>query len=194
MIETTYSQLKLPTCIVLTGTIAQQLVIAQPSNRHVLKKNMKFMHGIFKCQNGYWKQIYHTSRTYCPLKARLWKLLRSNVSRLSLKSKTWCRAKRLRPTWIYSRQSLGTVYCALSFTTIKRDDFNFHITNFSFLSSNIQSSPAQGVFISHIIQFARTCSSYECFILGAVRLSNKLLGQVYVKKRLKSSLRKFYGR
>ena len=76
----------------------------------------------------------------------------------------------------------------------KRDDFNFHITNFPFLSSNIQSSPAYGVFISQLIRYARTCSSYECFILRAMRLSNKLLGQGYVKERLKSSLRKFYGR
>ena len=30
----------------------------------------------------------------------------------------------------------------------KRDDFNFHITHFPFLSSNILSSPADGVFIS----------------------------------------------
>ena len=62
----------------------------------------------------------------------------------------------------------------------KRDDFNFNITNFPFLSSNTPSS-------------IRTCSSYECFILRAMRLSNKLLGQGYVKERLKSSLRKFYG-
>ena len=76
----------------------------------------------------------------------------------------------------------------------KRDNFNFHITNFPFLSSNIPSSPAYGVFISQLIRYARACSSYECFILRAMRLSNKLLGQGYVKERLKSSLRKFYGR
>ena len=76
----------------------------------------------------------------------------------------------------------------------KRDDFNFHITNFPFLSSNIPSSPAYGVLISQLIRYARACSSYECFILRAMRLSNKLLGQGYVKERLKSSLRKFYGR
>ena len=76
----------------------------------------------------------------------------------------------------------------------KRDDFNFHITNFPFLSSNIPSSPAYGVFISQIIRYARACSSYGCFILRAMRLSNKLLGQGYVKERLKSSLRKSYGR
>ena len=76
----------------------------------------------------------------------------------------------------------------------KRDDFNFHITNFPFLSSNIPSSPAYGVFISQLIRYARACSSYECFILRAVRLSSKLLRQGYVVERLKSSLRKFYGR
>ena len=70
----------------------------------------------------------------------------------------------------------------------------FHVTNFPFLSSNIPSSPAYGVFISQLIRYARACSSYECFILRAMRLSNKLLGQGYVKERLKSSLRKFYGR
>ena len=76
----------------------------------------------------------------------------------------------------------------------KRDDFNFHITNFPFLSSNIPSSPAYGVFISQLIRYSRACSSYECFILRARRLSSKLLKQGYLAERLKSSLRKFYGR
>ena len=76
----------------------------------------------------------------------------------------------------------------------KRDDFNFHITNFPFLSSNIPYSPAYGVFISQLIRYARACSSYECFIPRAARLSSKLLRQGYVMERLKSSLRKFYGR
>ena len=57
----------------------------------------------------------------------------------------------------------------------KRDDFNFHITNFPFLSSNIPSSPAYDVFISQLIRYARACSSYGCFILRARRLSSKLL-------------------
>ena len=65
----------------------------------------------------------------------------------------------------------------------KRDDFNFHITNFPFLSSNILSSPAYGA-----------CSSYECFILRARQLSSKLLKQGYLAECLKSSFRKFYGR
>ena len=76
----------------------------------------------------------------------------------------------------------------------KSDDFNFHITNFPFLNSNIPSSTAYGVFISHLIRYDRACSSYKCFILRALRLSCKLLGQEYVQERLKSSLRKFYDR
>ena len=74
------------------------------------------------------------------------------------------------------------------------DDFNFHITNFPFLSSNIPTSPAYSVFISQLIRYAGACSSYGCFILRAMRLYNKLLEQGYVKERLKSSLRKFYCR
>ena len=62
----------------------------------------------------------------------------------------------------------------------KRDDFNFYITNLPFLSSNIPSSPAYGVFISQLIRHARAYSSNECFIRRAVRLSIKLLGQGYV--------------
>ena len=72
----------------------------------------------------------------------------------------------------------------------KRDDFNFHITNVPFLNSNIPPSPAYGgVFISQLthVRYARTCPSYECFSLRAVRLSCKLLGQGYVKERFKSS-------
>ena len=76
----------------------------------------------------------------------------------------------------------------------KRDDFNFHITNFPFLSSDIPSSPAYGVFISQLIRYARASSSYECFTLRARRLASKLLKQGYLAERLKSSFRKFYGR
>ena len=51
----------------------------------------------------------------------------------------------------------------------KGDDFNFRITNFPFLSSNIPASPAYGFFISQLIRYARACSLYECFILRATR-------------------------
>ena len=75
----------------------------------------------------------------------------------------------------------------------KRDDFDFHITNFPFLSSNLLSSPAYGVFISQLIRYTRACSTYDCFILRARRLSSKLPKQGYLLERWKSSFRKFYG-
>ena len=90
------------------------------------------------------------------------------------------------------RTSLGTSIL-LPFTTNVTILISI-LQTFQFLSSNIPSSPAFGVFISQLIRYARASSSYECFILRAVRLSNKLLGQGYVKERLRSSLRKFYGR
>ena len=76
----------------------------------------------------------------------------------------------------------------------KQNDFNFHITNWPFLSSNIPSSPAYGVFISQLIRYARACSVYECFILRARRFSSMLLKQGYLLECLKSSFRNFNGR
>ena len=76
----------------------------------------------------------------------------------------------------------------------KRDDFNFHITNFSFLSSNIPFTPVYGVFIYQLIRYARACFSYECFILRAMLLSRQLLKKGYLVERLKLSFRKFYCR
>ena len=75
----------------------------------------------------------------------------------------------------------------------KRDVFNYNIANFPFLGRNILALPAYDVFISQLIRYARACS-YECFVLRATRLSNKLLEQGYVKECLKSSLKMFYGR
>ena len=50
------------------------------------------------------------------------------------------------------------------------------------------------VFISQHIRYTRACSSNDCFILRARRLSSKLLKQGYLVERLNSSLREFYGR
>ena len=76
----------------------------------------------------------------------------------------------------------------------KRDDFNFSIVNFPYLCSNIPSSPAYGVYVSQLIRYAWACSTYEQFIMRGKLLTNKLLKQEYQELRLKSSLRKFYGR
>ena len=44
-------------------------------------------------------------------------------------------------------------------------------------------------YLSFYIRYARTCSSYEWFILRARRLSSKLLKHGYLMERLKSSLK-----
>ena len=43
----------------------------------------------------------------------------------------------------------------------KRDDFNLHIGNFAFLSSNIPSGPSSGVYISQLVRYARCCTYYD---------------------------------
>ena len=45
----------------------------------------------------------------------------------------------------------------------KCDDFDFHIVNFPFLSSNIPSSPSYGVHVLQLIRYARCCSHYSDF-------------------------------
>ena len=46
----------------------------------------------------------------------------------------------------------------------KRDTFGFHIVNFPFMSSNIPSAPAYGVYASQLIRYARCCSNYIDFL------------------------------
>ena len=46
----------------------------------------------------------------------------------------------------------------------KRDTFGFHIVNFPFMSSNIPSAPAYGVYASQLIRCARCCSNYSDFL------------------------------
>ena len=76
----------------------------------------------------------------------------------------------------------------------KRDSFNFPIVNFPFMSSNIPSAPAYGVYISQLIRYSRACDQYQDFLDRVHLLTNKLLNQGFIDTRLKLSLQKFYGR
>ena len=75
----------------------------------------------------------------------------------------------------------------------KRDDFNFPIVNFPFMSSNIPASPAYGVFVSQLIRYARANSNYQDFLHRGSQLASKLVAQGYLRSRLKATFRKFYG-
>ena len=76
----------------------------------------------------------------------------------------------------------------------KRDDFNFHIVNFLFLCSNIPATPAYGVYVSQLIRYSRASSKYVDFVERGMLLSRKLLRQGYESIKVRSSLKKFYGR
>jgi hypothetical protein len=79
---------------------------------------------------------------------------------------------------------------------VKRDDFSFTIVNFPYIHvcSNIPLSPAQRVYISQLIRYARACSTYDQFLSWSRLLTDKLMLQGFLQSRLMSAFRKFYGR
>ena len=74
------------------------------------------------------------------------------------------------------------------------DDFDFHTVNFSFLSSNIPSSPSYVVYILQLVRCAQCCSHYEYFRYHHKFLDDRLLSQSYIALRLEKSFKNFYGR
>ena len=76
----------------------------------------------------------------------------------------------------------------------KRDTFGFHIVNFPFMSSNIPSAPAYGVYASYLIRYARCCSNYSDFLSCYRALVTRLLSHGYKVNRLSNTFKKFYGR
>ena len=76
----------------------------------------------------------------------------------------------------------------------KRDTFGFHIVKFPFMSSNIPSAPAYGVYASQLIRYAHCCSNYSDFLSCHRALVTRLLSQGYKVNRLSNTFKKFYGR
>ena len=76
----------------------------------------------------------------------------------------------------------------------KHDAFGFHIVNFPFMSSNIPSAPAYGVYASQLVRYARCCSNCSDFLIRHRALVKRLLSQGYKVNRLSNTFKKFYGR
>ena len=76
----------------------------------------------------------------------------------------------------------------------KRYAFRFYIVNLLFMSSNILSAPAYGVYASQLIRYARCCSNYPDFLLLHRALVTRLLPQGYKVNPLSNTFKKFYGR
>ena len=84
-------------------------------------------------------------------------------------------------------------YLDLLFIRDKRDAFGFHIVNFPFMSSNIPTAPAYGVYAPQLIRYARCCSNYSDFLLRHRALVTRLLSQGYKVNCLSNTFKKFYG-
>ena len=76
----------------------------------------------------------------------------------------------------------------------KRDGFNFPILDFPFLSRNIPSAPAYGVYVYQIVHYARSCCKYQDFVDRGKLLTNELLSHGYRKAKLVSIVKKFNWR
>ena len=74
----------------------------------------------------------------------------------------------------------------------KRDDFSFETVDFPFLNRDVPSSPFYGVYISHLICFARMCSNDDDFNNRNLFLTAKLLKQGYRYHNIRKAFSKFY--
>ena len=72
----------------------------------------------------------------------------------------------------------------------KRDSFNFKIVNFPFMSSNIPSGPAYGIYISQLVTIGRICSTYEEFVKCNRLITTRLIRQGFLYVKLVKSLKK----
>ena len=61
----------------------------------------------------------------------------------------------------------------------KRDNFNFTIVHFPYISSNIPSGPAYGVYISQLVRIGRICSDYSQFTMRHYKLTERLIHQSF---------------
>ena len=131
--------------------------------------------------------------TCCPLITLTLKIISVRCIPLNLRSKTRRRATLLLPTWIYSCQSVGTVNFTLPFTTSVTILISILQTFRSWAATSHLRPPM--AFLSHnSSDTPGLVPLMNVSFWGRCGLSNKLLGQGYVKERLRSSLRKFYGR
>ena len=61
----------------------------------------------------------------------------------------------------------------------KRDDFRFPIVNFPWLSDDVLRLPSCGIYISHLVRFARCCTSVLDIQSKNLQITSNLLTQVY---------------
>ena len=84
---------------------------------------------------------------------------------------------------LFQRKLLPASYLDLHLEIDKRNDFNFPIVNFPFISSNIPAAPAYRVYSSQMIRYSRACGSYQDFLDRGLLLARNQ-GFLLVKLKL----------
>jgi hypothetical protein len=87
---------------------------------------------------------------------------------------------------------LHTLTYSLKLTVKKKTlRFQFSHCELPFVCSTIPAAPAYWIYISQFIQYSRACGSNQNFLDKGLLLTRKLLNQVFLLAKLKSSLQKF---
>ena len=66
------------------------------------------------------------------------------------------------------------------------------IVHFPWLSGNVPRLPSHGVYISHLVRFARCCTSVSDFYSKNLPITSKLLTQGYIYHKLRKRFAKFF--
>ena len=134
------------------------------------------------------------NRRCMPIKTQNSKIIWARCILLNLRSRTPQRTLLLLLIQIYFCQLGGMVNFSLPFTT--NEMISISTSQISVFKYNVvifHLHRSWRFYLSAYTIRTRACSSNECFILRAMRLSSKLRKQGYLAERLKSSFRKFYG-
>ena len=73
----------------------------------------------------------------------------------------------------------------------KRDDFNFSVISYPFLSGNIPKVPSYGVYSSQLLRLCHICSEYNQFKCEVIKLNKKLINQGFQLLSLKHKFELF---
>jgi hypothetical protein len=91
-----------------------------------------------------------------------------------------------------SSQSISNIHTEPKIQRVKDSNQEIECAKYSYWA-NVSNNHI-GVYISQLIRYARACSTYDQFLSRNRLLTDKLMLQGFLKSRLMSAFRKFYGR
>ena len=73
----------------------------------------------------------------------------------------------------------------------KRNDFNFNVISFPFMSGNLPLTQMHGLFISQLVRYCHTNSTFNSFLKCSNKLYKKLVSQGFQPERLQKKFKLF---